>query len=142
MKTFTQIVSFVALAALTAGLLPGCSKSGEYNKSVDVKAMVQQLKSADKDQRQNAIIALGEAGPYAAEAVPGLIEALKDPEALNRSLSAYALGRIGPKAASAVPALKACLDAADPEVTPSVINALRAIDPKAAAGLKIENVSQ
>ena len=142
MKTLTLMVSFATLAALSTGLLVSCSKGEDYNKSVNVKAMVQQLKSQDKDQRQNACIALAEAGPYAAEAVPALIEALKDSESLNRSLAAYALGRIGPKASQAVPALKECLNTPDPEVTPAVINALRAIDPKAATGLKVENVTQ
>jgi len=142
MKTLTLLVSLATLAALSSGLLVSCSKGGDYNKSVDVKAMVQQLKNQDKDQRQKACISLAEAGPYAAGAVPALIEALKDPDNLTKSLAAYALGCVGPKASQAVPALKECLNTPDPEVTPSVINALRAIAPKAASGLKVENVAQ
>jgi len=143
MKTPTLLVSLAAATALSAVLLTSCSKGGEqYNRSVDVQAMIQQLKSADSEQRQNALIALAEAGPYAAEAVSVLIEALKDAEQLNRSLAAYALGRIGPQASSAVPALKECLNTPDPKLTPAVINALRAIDPAAADGLTIENVTQ
>ncbi len=142
MNTLTRFASLTAAAVLCAGLLVNCSRGDSGNKSVDVKAMIQQLKSADSDQRQKACIALAEAGPNAADAVPALIEGLKDSDAVNRRLAAYALGQIGPKAAAAVPALKACLGEGDRDLTPACVNALRAIDPKSVAGVKIDNVSQ
>jgi HEAT repeat protein len=136
-KTVSRVAALVTAGVVCLGAWVGCSKGQEGNKKIDVRAMIEQLKSPDKDKRTDACAALGEAGPYAAEAVPALTEALKDPESLVRSLAAYALGQIGPKAAPAIPALKELLNTPDMEVTPSALNAIRAIDPKEAPDIDL-----
>src|SRR5262245_12170911 len=46
----------------------------------DVDKLIRQMKSQDLYIRQQAVIALGEIGPEAKEAVPALIDAFKDPD--------------------------------------------------------------
>lgn len=122
--------SFVVVCGLV-GLLgsAGCSKQDQSSTGpADVQAMIQQLSSSDEHQRVDACIALGSAGPQAAEAVPALTAALKDPSSLVSSLAAYALGQIGPAAAPALPELRNLLSSGDPEVSRSAMSALRLIE--------------
>jgi len=120
----------------------GCSRQGEqFDRTVDVSAMIQQLQSSDEQDRINACIALGSAGPHAAKAVPALAETLSDQSSLVKSLAAYALGQIGPQAASAIPQLKVLLGSGDPEATPSALNAIRLIDASALPDAYIPNVT-
>jgi len=59
----------------------------------------------DDGVRGGATHALGEIGPAAKDAVPGLIEALKDPDITVRRSAGFALGEIGLVAKEDVPAL-------------------------------------
>ncbi len=131
--------SITALLFCTAALV-SCSKEEEFNKNINVAAMIQQLKGQDKDKRVEACTALADAGPYAAEAVPALAEALKDSDPLVRRLAAYALGNIGPKAESAVPALKAVFNDSDDSVMRNAVIAVRKIKPSEVPAVKIDNV--
>jgi HEAT repeat protein len=131
--------SITALLFCTAALV-SCSKEEEFNKNINVSAMIQQLKGQDKDQKVNACTALAEAGPNAAEAVATLTQALKDDDPLVRRLAAYALGKIGPKAASAVPALKELFNDSDVSVMRNALIAVRSIKPSEVPAVKIDNV--
>jgi HEAT repeat protein len=134
----------LALVCGLVGMLfvAGCSRQAEqFDRNVDVSAMIQQLQSSEEQQRVDACVALSEAGPYAEPAVPALIEALKDPSPLVKRLAAYALGQIGPKAAPAIPELKALLGSGERDVLTSAINAIRSIDPSALPDAHIPNVT-
>ena len=142
MKSFNPYS--LALACGLVGMLfvAGCSKDGQqFDSKVDVSAMIQQLQSSEEQDRIDACVALGSAGPHAAKAVPALAERLSDQSSLVKSLAAYALGQIGPQAASAVPQLKVVLASGDPEATPSALNAIRLIDASALPSAYIPNVT-
>lgn len=127
--------SFVLLTlSLAVVSFIGCG--GPAKPKIDVQAQISELSSPDAEKRQNACIALGEAGEGAAPAVPALIPLLKDKDPLVRRLAAYALGMIGPKAKAAVPALKEATGDRDSSVVETSINALREIDPKSGETLK------
>jgi HEAT repeat protein len=68
---------------------------------------------AKPESRWMAVVALGQMGPSAQDAVPVLIEALEDQELAVRWDAAKALGKIGPAAGRAVPALAAVLHEQD-----------------------------
>jgi len=67
----------------------------------------------DPASRWMAVVALGQMGPTAKDAVPALVEALEDQELAVRWDAAKALGRMGAAAARAVPALAAVLHEQD-----------------------------
>lgn len=73
----------------------------------DVAGLIQQLDIGLPDARVDAAQRLGELGPYAAGAVPGLTNTLADPENSIelRIAAAQSLGLIGPDAEAAVPEL-------------------------------------
>jgi serine/threonine-protein kinase len=86
----------------------------------------------DPASRWMAVVALGQMGPPAHEAIPALIEALEDAESAVRWDAAKALGKMGAVAARAVPALTAVLREQDDEVAcQHVVAALGAIGPAA-----------
>jgi len=131
MKAIPRITLFVLVGCGLAGLLGsvGCSKQDQRSTGpVEVRSMIEQLGSSDEHQRVDACIALGSAGPQAAEAVPALTVALKDPSSLVSSMAAYALGQIGPAAVPALPELHNLLSSGDPEVSRSAISAMRLIE--------------
>lgn len=132
------LLLLVCLSLLGAGV--SCGRK-EAKPKINVQEQIKLLQSGDSKAKEEAAIALAEAGEKAEPAVPALIATLKDKDPLIRRLSAYALGEIGPKAASAVPALKEALPDPNRDVVFAVANALRSIDPKAAGELKLENVS-
>lgn len=71
-----------------------------------VPALIEALEIEDNQCRFHAAYALGEIGPYAREAVPGLIEALNDKEFADGGQgAAIGLGKIGPGAKQAIPDL-------------------------------------
>ncbi len=86
----------------------------------------------DPSSRWMAVVALGQMGASAHEAIPALIEALEDTEAAVRWDAAKALGKMGSVAARAVPALTAVLHQQDDDVAREhVVAALGAIGPAA-----------
>jgi HEAT repeat protein/tRNA A-37 threonylcarbamoyl transferase component Bud32 len=86
----------------------------------------------DPASRWMAVVALGQMGPTAHEAIPALIEALEDAESAVRWDAAKALGKMGAVAARAVPALTAVLHAQDDAIAREhVVAALGAIGPAA-----------
>jgi HEAT repeat protein len=124
----------LVLAGAMLGLLcgAGCSEQAQqFDRTVDVNAMIQQLQAGEEQDRVDACVALASAGPHAEPAVPALTQALSDQSSLVKSLAAYALGQIGPAAASAIPQLKMVMGSGDMEAAPSALNAIRSIDPAA-----------
>jgi HEAT repeat protein len=111
------------------------------NRSADpggVPPAVQNLLRAMQDPRSRwmAVVALGEMGATARDAVPALIEALEDPDAAVRWDAAKALGKLGPAAARAVPALAAIVHAqSDAIVRQYAVAALGSIGPGARAAV-------
>jgi tRNA A-37 threonylcarbamoyl transferase component Bud32 len=86
----------------------------------------------DPASRWMAVVALGQMGPTAHEAIPALVDALEDAESAVRWDAVKALGRLGAVAAWAVPALTAVLHEQDDEITcQHVVVALGAIGPAA-----------
>jgi hypothetical protein len=130
MKLFGFFTQVVVCGAAGLVFFAGCSKQGQQvDTTVDVSAMIQQLQSPEEQDRADACIALGAAGPRAEEAVPALTQTLRDPSSLVQGLAAYALGQIGPKAAPAIPALMGLMSSSDPEAARAAMSAIRAIDP-------------
>ena len=90
----------------------------------------------DKNSRvaHEAIIALGNIGPGAKDAVPALIKAFeqRDDRDLNFAAIAFALGKIGPGAAAAESELLKKLESKDDNVRLLSASALAQIDPASA----------
>lgn len=82
----------------------------------DVDSFTRALREGDGFARWRAALAIGAAGPEAADAVPALVEALDDEAENVRWASAAALGKIGPAASRAVPALAGALGDRSDEV--------------------------
>lgn len=132
----------LACGLFILALAPACSKqTQQFDRTVDVQAMIQQLQASDHQSRVDACVALGSAGPHAAKAVPALTQALSDQNSLVRSLAAYALGQIGPAASSALPELQKLMAAGDPEASPSALNAIRLIDASQVPDFEMPNVT-
>jgi hypothetical protein len=99
-------------AASPQGKIPSLRKTNgwptqEGDCAMDAEAaerLIQQLKDADAQVRQEAAAALGGLGS-AAGAVPALIKALHDRSCGVRRRAADALGKLGPVAEQAIPAL-------------------------------------
>lgn len=73
-------------------------------------AVVSLLKSMENPAtRWMAVVALGELGATARDAIPALVDAIDDEDSAVRWDAVKALGKMGPAAASAVPALIAVL---------------------------------
>jgi HEAT repeat protein len=96
-----------------------------------VRRLIEALKDADPDVRQNLAAALAKIGPTAVEP---LVAALKDPLAERRAGAAYALGLIGPAARAALPKLLDALDDKDLDVRRQVSYAVSRLVP---AGNKV-----
>lgn len=73
--------------------------------SINVPALIQDLRSDDHVKRREASLALRNAGPASAPAVPDLIRALEDRDDQVWFNSISALANIGPEAKEAVPTL-------------------------------------
>ena len=139
MKKFLPAMMILVVCGIaTSAFFAGCAQSGG-DKNVNVSAMTADLKSADKEKRENACIELAKAGPNAAPAVDALIPLLKESDPLIRRLAAYALGQIGPKASKAIPALKPLLNDPDYNVQTTVVSSMRFIDAKA-IDVKVDNI--
>src|SRR5947209_8148010 len=83
----------------------------EFRSRLDGAVWLEQLNAEDPALRREAVQAVGNMGPEAAEAVPDLVRALKDPDAGVRRQAAKALGNIGPAAREAsVPLAEAMMD--------------------------------
>src|SRR5438093_13348002 len=106
MKYLTTLFSAIAFSFVMGLSLSGCSKEDAEAKKVNVAAMTEALRSADKDARVNACVELAKAGPRAAPAVQALIPLLKDSDPDVRRLAAYALGDIGAASKPALPTLE------------------------------------
>ncbi len=78
--------------------------------------MIKALSHADATIRQKAANALGEMGPEAKLAIPGLMKLLKDPDDLTRRMATEALNQIGPPNRGELGALTAALKDSSTEV--------------------------
>ncbi len=95
----------------------------------DVRDLVKQLKSDDREERRAAAKALGETGADSKDAVPALIKALKDPDTFVRRFAAQSLGSIGVDAQQAIPSLKITLNDSHKEVQEAAVRALGKLGP-------------
>jgi HEAT repeat protein len=100
-----------ALRKITGAPEPVRERRNRSAEPGGVPPAVQSLLRAMQDPRSRwmAVVALGEMGATARDAVPALMEALEDDDSAVRWDAAKALGKLGPAAARAVPALVAVL---------------------------------
>jgi HEAT repeat protein len=110
--------------------LPAKAPAQEVPK--DVQELLVTLKSEKVSERAAAARILGELGPTAKDAVPGLQEALLDADKDVRRAAARSLGDIGRAAKPAVPALGKSLKDADATVRQASAYALGRIGDPAA----------
>lgn len=98
-----------------------------------IPALTKALSDPDPAVRANAASALGEIGPEAKSAVPGLVKLFSEDGIINvRTNAANALRKIGPEAKSAVPALiKLLSEDSDDEVRGLAVFVLGGIGPEA-----------
>lgn len=96
-----------------------------------LREWVAQLRDKDSFVRSEAADALGELGPKAKGAVPGLVDLLQDQVDFVRVAAAAALGKLGPEASSAVPPLIAALKHKDGLLRSTAALALGEIGPDA-----------
>jgi HEAT repeat protein len=104
--------------------------------SQDVDALVQQLQSRDASLRMRAAKALGDLGPGARSAVPGLLAALQDPDGDTRRAVVSALRLIVPNAPpndAFIRAIAADLGNPDPNLRLLAARTLGSFGPLAAA---------
>jgi HEAT repeat protein len=93
-----------------------------------VRPLISILSSNSEDQRKHAIVALGDIGPAAAEAVPALCERLGDSSWVAAKVL-VTLAKIGPSAASAISAVAPLIERDDYDVAPKAVETLLAIGP-------------
>lgn len=75
----------------------------------DVTSLIKDLESTEARTRARAAKILGDMGPEAQIAIPGLLKAVKDNDALTRRTATEALTKIGPPAKADLTALAAAL---------------------------------
>jgi HEAT repeat protein len=157
MRSFrmTQARHVIAVAWLTAffevGIfapLPSTSRAGAVPpaeprddvlfRGRTVKELIEDLRSPDPDERRDVLMALGELGPEAREAVPAVIALLKDPTQLPAPV--MVLGRIGPAAREAVPLLAQALTKYEKSFPRDEAVALVRIDPAQAPRVVAETL--
>jgi HEAT repeat protein len=127
-----------ALRKITGAPEPVRERRNRAAEPSGVPPAVENLLRALQDPRTRwmAIVALGELGAAARDAVPALIEALEDPDAAVRWDAAKALGKLGPAAVRAVPALAAVVhEQSDAIVRNYAVAALGSIGPPAKAAV-------
>ncbi|HEY6549159.1 MAG TPA: HEAT repeat domain-containing protein [Vicinamibacteria bacterium] len=110
--------------------LPAPARAQEVPK--DVQELLVTLKSEKAPERAAAARILGELGPAAKDAVPGLQEALLDADKDVRRSAARSLGDVGRPAQPAVPALGKALKDGDAAVRQAAAYALGRIGDPAA----------
>jgi HEAT repeat protein len=110
----------------------GLGKLGPAAPEEAVRELRGAVKDDDDGVRRGAIVALGQIGPGAKDAVPALILALDDDNASVRSATAEALGKIGQEA---VPALIKAVDADRPRIRVGALQALGFAGPAAHAAI-------
>ena len=79
-----------------------------------------------------AVMALGEIGPEAGDAVPALIEAFNTDSIYGKATVAQALAKIGPQAKAAIPRLLEIYNDIHNTERASFVKSIKAIDPEAA----------
>jgi HEAT repeat protein len=124
-------LGFLLLAPL--GL--GAPVLAQQDPSKDVQELLVTLKSEKAAERAAAARILGELGPAAKDAVPGLQAALGDPDRDVRRNAARSLGDIGNASKPAVAALGKALKDNDPQVRQASAYALGRIGDPAAKPL-------
>ncbi|MEO2091088.1 MAG: HEAT repeat domain-containing protein [Gemmataceae bacterium] len=117
-----------AAIAVTCALLvsPALPAADPPSDAVLVRRLVDALKDADPDVRQNLATALAKIGPAAVEPLTG---ALKDGLAERRAGAAYALGLMGGTAKTALADLLELLDDKDVDVRRQAAYAISRVVP-------------
>ncbi len=88
----------------------GAGEVLRLSKAPTVTTLIRAMKDADRDIRLLTADLLGQAGPFAKEAVPALAGVVADDASGTvRARAATALAKIGPEAKAALPAMKAAL---------------------------------
>ena len=115
---------FPNVRALAANAIASIDPDG----NVSVDALMHSMDDADKYVRWRSVIALGELGEAASDAIPSLSDTLVNEEPFIQRAVADTLGWIGP---GSVPALIGVLESDDPSVPPHAAKALAIIGPEA-----------
>src|SRR5262249_32799951 len=109
---------------------------GEGHDAASVSALTAALKSPEVRARRDAVAALADLGPEAADAVPALTEALRDSDDETRHGAALALVSIqASDARAAVPVLVEGLQARKSQTRVDCAQALMTFDPPPAEAL-------
>jgi HEAT repeat protein/tRNA A-37 threonylcarbamoyl transferase component Bud32 len=127
-----------ALRKITGTREPQRERRNQSREPSGVTPAVQNLLQAMQDPKSRwmAVVALGEMGSAAREAIPALVDALEDEDVAVRWDAAKALGKMGPAAAGAVPALAAVIHQQnDAIVRQYAVAALGKIGPPAKAAV-------
>lgn len=127
-----------ALRKITGTPEPQRERRNRSREPSGVPPAVQNLLQAMQDPKSRwmAVVALGEMGSAARDAIPALVDALEDDDVAVRWDAAKALGKMGPAAASAVPALAAVIhEQSDAIVRQYAVAALGKIGPPAKAAV-------
>jgi tRNA A-37 threonylcarbamoyl transferase component Bud32 len=127
-----------ALRKITGTPEPQRERRNRSREPSGIPPAVQNLLAAMQDPKSRwmAVVAVGEMGSAAREAIPALIEALEDEDVAIRWDAAKALGKMGPAAAGAVPALAAVIhQQSDAIVRQYAVAALGRIGPPAKAAV-------
>jgi HEAT repeat protein len=104
--------------------LTGSALRADEN-DAQIDSLIKQLKSPDSDMRREAAKKLGELGPDAKKAGPGLVTALKtDKDLFVRRFAAQSLGQVEADPKLAVPALATLLKEDSKELTEAAITSL------------------
>lgn len=115
---------------LTAGLfLTICLLNSDLTsaQTPDLKSLILDLDSKNEEKQALAAHELGQLGPFAKAAVPGLIKIVKSDSVAARSEAIVALGNIGPASAAAVPELAKILRGHSVILKYNALQALRQI---------------
>ncbi len=92
-------------------------------------APVQVLILSVREGNPRSIVALGQLGPTAVEAVPALVDALRSENSLVQAQAIKALEKIGPKAKAALPALNRFAKSQNEDLRTAAKKAITAIEP-------------
>jgi HEAT repeat protein len=98
-----------------------------------VRLLVPLVGSQNREASLMAAKMLGELGPAASPAVPGLVRMLRSRDEDAREIAAQALGRIGPESGAAVPALVEMLSDEKPQLRRAAASALAHVGPAGSA---------
>lgn len=120
-----------------AALVICCAVSTALAEDLELARLLQQLNSDKVEAKTKAARELGEIGPAAAKAVPGLLKALETDNPGLRHEATVALGKINSDPAQSIPALGKVLSDKFPFIQFSAIEALGKFGPDAKSAVPL-----